>query len=167
MKKFSCFLVVMIFMLLMTAGCSSNVNDEKANEEQTEITEDGADSEQPEKQTVEEATATSEDMPDFLSSGSEEVIISLLELKANIETESENTEQIQTTGKDLEESWDSIEKQVEEQHPVDYKNIEESLYPLIDEIKKDQSDVEKIKQLTNDTTEKMKAFKEKIASASS
>ncbi|MET1178581.1 hypothetical protein ABG775_11575 [Peribacillus simplex] len=159
MKKFSCFLVVMIFMLLMTAGCSSNVNDEKANEEQTELTE------QPEKQTVEEAT--SEDMPAFLSSGSEEVIISLLELKANIETESENTEQIQTTGKDLEESWDSIEKQVEEQHPVDYKNIEESLYPLIAEIKKDQSDVEKIKQLTNDTTEKMRAFKEKIASASS
>lgn len=146
-------------MLLMTAGCSSNVNDEKANEEQTELTE------QPEKQTVEEAT--SEDMPAFLSSGSEEVIISLLELKANIETESENTEQIQTTGKDLEESWDSIEKQVEEQHPVEYKNIEESLYPLIAEIKKDQSDVEKIKQLTNDTTEKMRAFKEKIASASS
>ncbi|MGW8428559.1 hypothetical protein ACWGJQ_24405 [Peribacillus simplex] len=165
MKKFSCFLVVMIFMLLMTAGCSSNVNDEKANEEQTELTKAGADREQPEKQTVEEAT--SEDMPAILSSGSEEVIISLLELKANIETESENTEQIQTTGKDLEESWDSIEKQVEEQHPVDYKNIEESLYPLINEIKKDQSDVEKIKQLTNDTTEKMKAFKEKIASASS
>ncbi|MFE5430715.1 hypothetical protein [Peribacillus simplex] len=165
MKKFSCFLVVMIFMLLMTAGCSSNVNDEKANEEQTELTKAGADREQSEKQTVEEAT--SEDMPAILSSGSEEVIISLLELKANIETESENTEQIQTTGKDLEESWDSIEKQVEEQHPVDYKNIEESLYPLINEIKKDQSDVEKIKQLTNDTTEKMKAFKEKIASASS
>ncbi|MFF2857324.1 hypothetical protein [Peribacillus sp. NPDC058002] len=165
MKKFSCFLVVMIFMLLMAAGCSSNVNDEKANEEQTELTEAGADREQPEKQTVEEAT--SEDMPAFLSSGSEEVIISLLELKANIETESENTEQIQTTGKDLEESWDSIEKQVEEQHPVDYKNIEESLYPLINEIKKDQSDVVKIKQLTNDTTEKMKAFQEKVASASS
>ncbi|MGG0792007.1 hypothetical protein ABE132_25640 [Peribacillus simplex] len=165
MKNFSCFLVVMIFMLLMTAGCSSNVNDEKANEEQTELTKAGADREQPEKQTVEEAT--SENMPAILSSGSEEVIISLLELKANIETESENTEQIQTTGKDLEESWDSIEKQVEEQHPVDYKNIEESLYPLINEIKKDQSDVEKIKQLTNDTTEKMKAFKEKITSASS
>ncbi|AZU64439.1 hypothetical protein [Neobacillus mesonae] len=163
MKKIYSILAV-ILLVLMAAGCSSNADNEKTAKDQTGTTETQTDGKQQESQSDEETADSNENMSNQLSSGSEKVITVLEKLKTNLETNAENSEVIQTTGKDLEESWDAIEKNVEENYPEDYENIEESLYPLISEAQKDKPDTTAIKKLMNETKEKMEAFKEKIGS---
>ncbi|KZN98501.1 hypothetical protein [Pseudobacillus badius] len=153
-------LAVMTVMLLTAAGCGSK-KDEAAEPASTStdtakepvITEEAGEQEEKEK-------------PVDLSGGLEEVSIALEELQSAIDTAPQNAAQLQASGKKAEEKWDAIEEQVEEAHPEDYKNIEESLYPLIDETKKDQPDAEKIKPLLTKTIEKLNAFQEKTASNS-
>ncbi|KAB7704732.1 hypothetical protein F9802_16270 [Bacillus aerolatus] len=159
MRKFSYLFAVMVVMLLIVAGCGAN--EEEASPPNTE---------QPEEQVTtegeEEAAKQEEEKPADLSSGLDEVSTSLKDLQSNIETVPQDADQLKTAGKDVEEKWDAIEEQIEEQHPEDYKNIEESLYPLIDETKKDEPDVEKMKPLLTDTMKKIDAFKEKVSSGS-
>ncbi|KGP91722.1 hypothetical protein N780_19035 [Pontibacillus chungwhensis BH030062] len=65
---------------------------------------------------------------------------------------------INEAGKKIDEAWDLIEEQVEEKNPEDYKNIEESLYPLIGEAQKPSPDLKKIEKLILETTQKLKDY---------
>ncbi|OZI10182.1 hypothetical protein CEW92_18425 [Bacillaceae bacterium SAS-127] len=137
MKKFNYVLAIVVAMV-MVAGCNftNNTNSSK------------------------EVMETSKKIPD-LTNGIDKVQTSLEDLSTTLENSSDRTNKIQEAGEQLEENWDTIEKQVEEAFPEDYNHIEESLYPLIHEAKKAQPDVQKIKTLLADTKKKIKAFKEK------
>ncbi|GGD06152.1 hypothetical protein [Pontibacillus salipaludis] len=65
---------------------------------------------------------------------------------------------VNEAGKKIDEAWDLIEEQVEEKNPEAYKNIEESLYPLIGEAQKPSPDMKKIQKLIPETTEKLKDY---------
>ncbi|MBN8203327.1 hypothetical protein [Bacillus sp. NTK034] len=142
MKKIRSYISILV-IVIMAAGCSSNGDNE----------------------TKENSKANNSDgqMDDELLNGSDEVMAVLDELQANLKNKAENLELIQKTGKDLEENWDEIEKKVEENFPEDYESIEESLYPLISESQKDQADSAKMKELVNETKEKLESFKVKLA----
>ncbi|KON87815.1 hypothetical protein AF332_13910 [Sporosarcina globispora] len=145
MKKILAFISILV-IVMMSAGCSSNGENEK------------------EKNTnSEEANNSDGQMAEELLNGSDEVMAVLDDLQANLENKAENSELIQKTGKDLEENWDEIEKKVEENFPEDYESIEESLYPLISESQKDQGDSAKMKELVIQTKEKLESFNEKLA----
>jgi iron uptake system EfeUOB component EfeO/EfeM len=90
----------------------------------------------------------------------DDVVATVVELRSYAES-ADNSGQIQETGKSLEDNWDLVEGEIEEQYPDDYKNIEESLYPLIAEAKKDKPDPEKIKTLSDETNKKLTDFLEK------
>ncbi|HEY9578078.1 MAG TPA: hypothetical protein VIR64_10425 [Pseudobacillus sp.] len=163
MRKFSYLFAIMVLMLLIAAGCGSKKED--AAEPASTNTDEPKEQVTTEKEE-DAAEQKEEEKPADLSSGLEEVSISLQELQGNVDTVPQNADQLQTTGKKVEEKWDAIEEQVEEKYPDDYKNIEDSLYPLIDETKKDKPDAEKMKPLITDTVEKINAFKEKVSSGS-
>ena len=142
MKKIRSYISILV-IVIMAAGCSSNGENE-TNENSKANNSDGQ-------------------MDDELLNGSDEVMAVLDELQANLKNKAENSELIQKTGQDLEENWDEIEKKVEENFPEDYESIEESLYPLISESQKDQADSAKMKELVNETKEKLESFKVKLA----
>ena len=96
-----------------------------------------------------------------LEVGIDTALTNLNELKTTIEN-GDDVEKINEQGMRLDSNWDKIEAQVEEKYPVDYKNIEESLYPLIDEAKKDEPDTEKLNELIKKTIMKMTEFKKKL-----
>lgn len=149
--------VILASLALMTAACGSN-NDGQADNEQTESNSEAQESNMME----EEATQKDEGNSTELTSGINEVLASLDELKTLTTESPDNTEQIQKAGKVVGESWDEIEEQVEEKYPKEYEYIEKSLYPLKDVTKKDQLNIEKVKQLTDDTEKKVREFKEKL-----
>ncbi|MGG3451149.1 hypothetical protein [Domibacillus aminovorans] len=139
MKKFYSVSASFALMVLIAAGCGTNESEQPVRDNQTD--------------TIEEHART---MPNKLDN----VVGTLKELKASIE-DPDNVGEIQQAGKVLEEHWDLVEKEIEEQYPDDYENIEESLYPLIAEAKKDEPDVEKMKTLIDDTNGKLTEFLEK------
>lgn len=158
MRKFIYLLAVMTIMLLIAAGCGSK-KEEAAEPASTNT--DEPKEQVTTKEEEEEAKEKEKEKPADLPSGLEEVSISLKELQGNVDTVPQNAEQLQTTGKKVEEKWDDIEEQVEENYPDDYKNIEDSLYPLIDETKKDKPDAEKMKPLIKETVEKSTLLKKR------
>jgi iron uptake system EfeUOB component EfeO/EfeM len=99
---------------------------------------------------------------DQLSAGLEETANSVEELSMSLKNASGDTQKLNEQGKMIEEKWDEIEKQIEENHPEDYENIEQILYPLIAEAKKDNPDIENLKSLSEDTKNKLKEFHDKI-----
>ncbi|WP_338752757.1 hypothetical protein [Bacillus sp. FJAT-52991] len=138
MKKFNYVSAILVAMMMVT-GCNFTNNNDSS------------------KKTME----TSKKMPD-LTSGIDKVQTSLNDLGTVVDQSPNGTEKIQAIGEHLEENWDTIEKQVEEVYPTDYRNIEESLYPLINEAKKDQPNRQKMKPLITDTKKKITEFKEKL-----
>ncbi|KKB33583.1 hypothetical protein [Bacillus thermotolerans] len=158
MKKFGYFFAAVGCVVLIAAGCSAGTDDGQATEE---LTETEVESEQMTDETAEETAGMNESEPVDVISGSEKVSTSLQNLKDAVETDAEDVIQIQSIGNEIQESWDAIEKEVEAQQPEEYKDIEETLYPLINETQKEQPDVETIKQLTEDTAVKIEAFREK------
>lgn len=100
-----------------------------------------------------------------MDKGIEEVLTSLQELKDTAESSPDDTEKLNSKGKTLSENWEPIEKNVEERNPGAYENIEKSLYPLISEAQKEKPDNNKVKQLIDETTEKLNQFKDKISSS--
>ncbi|MRG86504.1 hypothetical protein [Salinibacillus xinjiangensis] len=100
-----------------------------------------------------------------LIEGIDTVITSIEELQNIVEASPSDVNQINEKGKVLETNWDVIEKQVEELDKEAYVNIEKSLYPLIAEAKKDNPNVENLKSLASDTTEKLTDFKNEISSS--
>ncbi|MEG9298512.1 hypothetical protein V6B33_18775 [Mangrovibacillus sp. Mu-81] len=98
-----------------------------------------------------------------LGTGLDETTKSVEELSMSLTNPSEDTEKLNEQGKKIEEKWDKIEKQIEDNHPEDYENIEQSLYPLIEEAKKDSPDIKNLKTLSEDTMNKLKEFQDKIS----
>ncbi len=139
MKKFYSVSASFALMVLIAAGCGTNESEQPVRDNQTD--------------TIEEHART---MPNKLDN----VVGTLKELKASIE-DPDNVGEIQQAGKVLEEHWDLVEKEIEEQYPDDYENIEKSLYPLIAEAKKDKPDVEKMKTLIDETNGKLTELLEK------
>lgn len=107
-----------------------------------------------------------QDQSASLDKGIDKVLTSLEALNSTAESSADDIEKVNRDGKDLSESWEPIEKKVEEQDAEAYENIEESLYPLIDEAQKDKPDIEKVKELTEETKNKLTAFQEKLGSPS-
>lgn len=100
-----------------------------------------------------------------LTKGIDQVLTSLDKLKTV--TQKKETKKINNTAEKLGETWDQIEKQVEEKYPEDYERIEKSLYPLLAEAKKDAPNLELIMDLLEKTTIKVQSFKEMIGTTSS
>ncbi|SDJ80231.1 hypothetical protein [Sediminibacillus albus] len=99
-----------------------------------------------------------------IAAGVDTVLATLEDLNDTITSSPDDTAEINQLGKTLSEDWDVIEKQVEENFPDDYKNIEDSLYPLIAYAQKGQPDTKQIKQLIPQVKDKLTAFKEKLSS---
>ncbi|OKL35689.1 hypothetical protein [Domibacillus mangrovi] len=133
MKKFYSVSASFALMVLIAAGCGTDESEQPVRDNQTD--------------TIEEHART-------MSNKLDNVIGTLKQLKANAEAP-DSAGEIQETGKVLEEHWDLVEKEIEEQYPDDYKKIEDSLYPLITEAKKDKPDIEKMKTFIDEANGKI------------
>ncbi len=60
-------------------------------------------------------------------------------------------ETVNKLGKQINEKWDVIEKELEASHPTDSKTIGQSMYPLIVGAEKEKIDITKMKSLTSKT----------------
>ncbi|MCA0173912.1 hypothetical protein [Bacillus sp. RAR_GA_16] len=165
-KKFPILLASCLLSGSLLAGCGSNGTEDN-NSTHT------SNNSSMEENTASENEGTNEGMNDSSTdSGSEETIdldvgvdtalTNLDELKATLENSSDDIGAINEQTMTLEENWDKMEAQVEQEFPDEYKDIEESLYPLIDEGKKDEPDTGKMNELLDETVMKMTEFKEKL-----
>ncbi|MBH9965187.1 hypothetical protein [[Bacillus] enclensis] len=148
-KLFSSLLIVG----LLLGGCGGNDNAEEVKEiapDKEEATPGAGDEK------------TNDDNTKNLTAGVEDTKGSLEELSMTLTNTPEEAKKLNEQGSKVEEKWDQIEKQVEDNYPDDYENIEKSLYPLIEEAKKDTPDAENLKNLTEDTMNKMNEFLEKV-----
>lgn len=145
----SIFYLVLTIMIFAAVAFNSN-KEEQANETDTPT-----------------SVQTTKQLTSELTTGLDEVLNSLAELKTITEDSTWETEKIQTTGESLGETWDQIEKQVEEKYPEDYERIEQSLYPLLAEARKDNPDLALVMQFLNATTEKIEVFKKMVGATSS
>lgn len=66
-------------------------------------------------------------------------------------------------GKQINEKWDVIEKELEATHPTDYKTIGQSMYPLIVATEKEKIDVKRIKSLTTKTKQDLNQLLNKLS----
>jgi iron uptake system EfeUOB component EfeO/EfeM len=112
---------------------------------------------------VNDETSLKEDRHSALINGLDKVLYSVEELKNTVNEEPNNTRKINEMGLNLEANWDVIEKEVEELDKESYVNIEKSLYPLIAEAKNNKPNVNNIKKLITETTEKLNNFKETLS----
>ncbi|QTC42657.1 hypothetical protein I7V34_05235 [Bacillus sp. V3] len=148
-KLFSSLLIVG----LLLGGCGGNDNAE-------EVKEIAPDKEEATPGPGDEKT--NDDNTKNLTAGVEDTKGSLEELSMTLTNTPEEAKKLNEQGSKVEEKWDQIEKQVEDNYPDDYENIEKSLYPLIEEAKKDTPDAENLENLTEDTMNKMNEFLEKV-----
>lgn len=173
-KKFPILLASCLITGSLLAGCGSNSAED---DNSTHTSNDSANSSIEENTASENAGTSSNsegsnDSSASTDSGSEEninldvgvdtALTNLDELKSTIENSSDDVGAINEQTMTLEENWDKIEAKVEQDFPDEYKDIEESLYPLIDEGKKDEPDMEKMNELIDETIMKMTEFKEKL-----
>ena len=164
-NKFPIFLASCLISGSLLAGCGSNGAEDNTGNQTTNNS-------SMEENNATENAGTNEGMNDSSDSGSEEmtnleagvdtVLSNLEELKNTLENSSDDVEAIKNQTMTLDENWDKMESQVEEEFPDAYKNIEESLYPLIDEGKKDEPDTDKMNELIDETMKKMTEFKETL-----
>ncbi|MFD0049061.1 hypothetical protein ACFVHQ_07010 [Actinomycetes bacterium NPDC127524] len=91
-----------------------------------------------------------------LKSGSMEVLSLIESMVKKMKLSSDA--QINSMGAETERKWDKIEKLVEKKYPQDYKNIEQSLYPLIAEAKKKKPDRQKLVEFSEETKQKLILF---------
>ncbi|MBP1949758.1 hypothetical protein [Virgibacillus litoralis] len=94
--------------------------------------------------------------------GTNEVITTTEELKELIESDENNSTEINQLGEEIEKRWDRIEKKVEMDYPEDYTHIEESLYPLIAMAKRETPNKKQLHEFSNETLEKLENFNKKI-----
>ncbi|HHT7239117.1 MULTISPECIES: hypothetical protein [Bacillus cereus group] len=72
-------------------------------------------------------------------------------------------ETVNKLGKQINEKWDVIEKDIEASHPTEYKTIEQSLYPLIIRAEKEKIDINKMKSLTTKTKKDLNQLLTKLS----
>ncbi|MBE7127350.1 hypothetical protein [Bacillus mycoides] len=72
-------------------------------------------------------------------------------------------ETVNKLGKQINEKWDVIEKDIEASHPTEYKTIEQSLYPLIIRAEKENIDINKMKSLTTKTKKDLNQLLTKLS----
>ncbi|WP_108670221.1 hypothetical protein [Peribacillus acanthi] len=92
-----------------------------------------------------------------------EIIEILNQFEKDLEKKADK-EIINKYGQQIEEKWDSIEKQVETKYPDEYVNVEKSLYPLIGEAKSPEFNLEKVKVYLKESIFKISNLKEKWGS---
>lgn len=66
-------------------------------------------------------------------------------------------------GKQINEKWDVIEKELEASHPTDYKTIGQSMYPLIVGAEKEKIDIKRMKSLTSKTKQDLNQLLTKLS----
>lgn len=165
MKKYYLFSIILALGLILGAcGSSESQNNsdstEQTSEQDSEATSGNAESSEG---SSEENSSSDEGKDTELASGIDTVIASVEDLNSSLE-DSADVNTLNEQGKTLEEDWDSIEKKVEEQFPDQYEKIEKSLYPLIDEAKKDEPDVEKMKEWIKPTLDSLNELKQSVGS---
>ncbi|MCZ6943307.1 hypothetical protein EJ131_22880 [Bacillus mycoides] len=72
-------------------------------------------------------------------------------------------ETVNKIGKQINEKWDVIEKELEASHPTEYKTIGQSMYPLIVGAEKEKIDVNKMKSLTTKTKKDLNQLLAKLS----
>ncbi len=72
-------------------------------------------------------------------------------------------ETVNKLGKQINEKWDVIEKELEASHPTEYKTIGQSMYPLIVGAEKEKIDVNKMKSLTTKTKKDLNQLLTKLS----
>ncbi|WP_052158767.1 hypothetical protein [Halobacillus sp. BBL2006] len=167
MKKY--YMLSMILALGLLLGACGTSEDNQESSDSGEQTSEQQDSEATSGEVDDsedssgENSETSEGKDMELSSGIDTVMASVKELQTSLEN-SADVSTVNEQGKKLEEDWDSIEKKVEEQFPDLYEKIEESLYPLINEAKKDEPDMEKMKEWVQPTLDSLNELKKNVTS---
>ncbi|MFD2923484.1 hypothetical protein [Halobacillus naozhouensis] len=166
MKRFYFFSFILAIGVILSA-CGTTENQDKADsskqtnqQENDSSSNDGNTSEQSSKK--DQSGGDGENMD--LASEVDHVISSVEQLDKTLKNSANDVQSINNQGKTLEENWDSIEKQVEEQFPNQYKKVEESLYPLIGAAKKEDPNIEKMKKWAQTTVESLNELKQKIES---
>ncbi len=66
-------------------------------------------------------------------------------------------------GKQINEKWDVIEKDLEASHPTEFKTIGQSMYPLIVGAEKEKIDITKMKSLTTKTKKDLNQLLTKLS----
>ncbi|MCU4767830.1 hypothetical protein OCF65_12395 [Bacillus toyonensis] len=72
-------------------------------------------------------------------------------------------ETVNKLGKQINEKWDVIEKELEASHPTDFKTIGQSMYPLIVGAEKEKIDITKMKSLTSKTKKDLNQLLTKLS----
>ncbi|WP_433772609.1 hypothetical protein [Bacillus wiedmannii] len=72
-------------------------------------------------------------------------------------------ETVNKLGKQINEKWDVIEKDLEASHPTDFKAIGQSMYPLIVGAEKEKIDITKMKSLTTKTKKDLNLLLTKLS----
>ncbi|WP_342605300.1 hypothetical protein [Peribacillus sp. FSL E2-0159] len=135
---------------ILLSGCNNTAEPDESQQEKSPVMNENPDSNTGETQNAE-----------VIKKGVGDVIQSIKGLESEISTESDS-EQIQEMGKEISSTWDSIEKQVEDEYPDWYERIEKNLYPLIGESGNPDKDLEKIKRLSEATKEDLQLFLEEV-----
>lgn len=112
--------------------------------------------------SMQESVSSSEETE--IIEGVNTVLSTVNSLQSMIANSPDEIQKINEFGMKLDDDWDMIEKRVEEQFPKDYKIIEESLYPLIDEAKSVKPEIDQLKKLIDEVNGKLVKFKDKISS---
>ncbi|UOQ91531.1 hypothetical protein MUO14_13165 [Halobacillus shinanisalinarum] len=163
MKRYYVFSFILVLGLILGACGSPDNQDNTDAPDQTnqQNSESPSGNEESSVEPSEENGTDDEGEDTELAPGVDTVISSVEQLDSSLE-DPEDVNPINEKGKTLEEDWDRIEKKVEESFPDQYKKIEESLYPLINEAKKDQPDIEKMKEWVQPTLESLNELKQNI-----
>ncbi|WP_347551493.1 hypothetical protein ABFG93_06080 [Pseudalkalibacillus hwajinpoensis] len=165
-RKTPILLAVCLSAGTLLAGCGNNAI--QNNGPQT--TNDSAESNTTSENTPEEGStnsSSSENTGDEngninLEVGIDTALTDLDALKSTVENSSDDVAKLNEQGKTLESHWDLIEPKMEEDYPDEYKEIEKTLYPLIDEAKKDDPDTAKMSEWIDQTIMTMTEFKENL-----
>ncbi|MDW7614975.1 hypothetical protein SC499_09595 [Peribacillus simplex] len=135
---------------ILMSGCNNSSEPDEAQQENSPVMNENPDSNTGETQNAE-----------VIKKGVDDVIQSIKGLESEISTEADSGK-IQEMGKEISSTWDSIEKEVEDEYPDWYERIEKNLYPLIGESGNPDKDLEKIKRLSEATKEDLQLFLEEV-----
>ncbi|MBT2648477.1 hypothetical protein J7E52_17535 [Bacillus sp. ISL-34] len=139
-----------VVLCAILSGCNISAEPDEAQQEKSPVMNENPDSNTGETQNEE-----------VIKKGVGDVIQSIKGLESEISTGAASGK-IQEMGIEISSTWDSIEKQVEDEYPDWYERIEKNLYPLIGESGNPDKDLEEIKRLSEATKEDLQLFLEEV-----